>query len=168
MIISCNSCPKSFVVPDSAITSKGRLVQCSSCGNKWTQYPISEQKIKKTSIKPKASINKKKLKEKKIKRSGPTLYSSEYLEEKHGIKISNKKIKSSKSVSKEQNSDNLGFGFYAYIITFFIIILSFFGILHLTKDIIVYNFPFLSVYIEHLFETIFNIKEIILNFSSSY
>ena len=39
MNIQCNSCQKNFLVPDNAITAKGRLVQCSSCGNKWTQYP---------------------------------------------------------------------------------------------------------------------------------
>ena len=46
MIIRCNSCEKQFVVPDGAITSKGRLVQCSSCGNQWTQYPIKADKVK--------------------------------------------------------------------------------------------------------------------------
>ena len=40
MILSCNSCEKKFVVPDNAITASGRLVQCSSCGNKWKQFPI--------------------------------------------------------------------------------------------------------------------------------
>ena len=45
MILSCNSCEKKFVVPDNAISATGRLVQCSSCGNKWTQFPIN-QKIK--------------------------------------------------------------------------------------------------------------------------
>ena len=39
MIPKCKSCNKKFLVPDNAITSSGRLVQCSSCGNKWTQYP---------------------------------------------------------------------------------------------------------------------------------
>ena len=39
MIIQCKSCNKSFNVPDDAIGNNGRLVQCSSCGNKWTQYP---------------------------------------------------------------------------------------------------------------------------------
>ena len=42
MLIECNSCQKTFVVPDNAITSGGRLVQCSSCGNKWTQHPINK------------------------------------------------------------------------------------------------------------------------------
>ena len=37
MIIQCNSCDKKFTVPDSAITAKGRLVQCSACGNQWTR-----------------------------------------------------------------------------------------------------------------------------------
>ena len=40
MIIQCKACNKSFNVPDNAITASGRLVQCSSCGNKWTQFPI--------------------------------------------------------------------------------------------------------------------------------
>ena len=47
MLINCKSCEKKFVVPDSAITESGRLVQCSSCGNKWTQYPVKSVKIEK-------------------------------------------------------------------------------------------------------------------------
>ena len=43
MIISCNSCGKKFVVPDKAISESGRLVQCSACGNKWTQFPIGKK-----------------------------------------------------------------------------------------------------------------------------
>ena len=46
MILTCNSCGKKFVVPDSAITASGRTVQCGSCGNKWKQFPVNE--IKKT------------------------------------------------------------------------------------------------------------------------
>ena len=45
MLINCNSCHKKFMVPDSAITESGRLVQCGTCGNKWTQFPVKEQKI---------------------------------------------------------------------------------------------------------------------------
>ena len=52
MLVNCNSCQKKFTVPDSAITEAGRLLQCGSCGNKWTQYPIKidfskEEKVKK-------------------------------------------------------------------------------------------------------------------------
>ena len=42
MILSCKSCEKKFVVPDNAIGASGRLVQCSSCGNKWKQFPVKE------------------------------------------------------------------------------------------------------------------------------
>ena len=42
MILSCNSCEKKFVVPDNAISASGRLVQCSSCGNKWKQFPVKK------------------------------------------------------------------------------------------------------------------------------
>ena len=44
MILTCNSCDKKFVVPDSAISASGRMVQCGSCGNKWKQYPINKTK----------------------------------------------------------------------------------------------------------------------------
>ena len=43
MILSCNSCEKKFVVPDKAITTTGRIVQCGSCGNKWKQFPIKNE-----------------------------------------------------------------------------------------------------------------------------
>ena len=46
MLVNCNSCQKKFTVPDTAITEAGRLLQCGSCGNKWTQYPIKEELIK--------------------------------------------------------------------------------------------------------------------------
>ena len=48
MILECKSCQKKFIVPDNAITNTGRLVQCSSCGNKWTQFPVTKKKIKET------------------------------------------------------------------------------------------------------------------------
>ena len=51
MIIHCNSCKKSFTVPDNAVTSSGRLVQCSSCGNKWIQYPIQKKSQQKSKVK---------------------------------------------------------------------------------------------------------------------
>ena len=46
MILECKSCQKKFIVPDNAITNAGRLVQCSSCGNKWTQFPVAKKSLK--------------------------------------------------------------------------------------------------------------------------
>ncbi len=71
MILSCDSCEKKFVVPDNAISAAGRLVQCSSCGNKWTQFPINEKvkakvsKIKSPAKKIQSSTKKTKRKVKK-------------------------------------------------------------------------------------------------------
>ena len=85
MILECKSCEKKFIVPDNAITSGGRLVQCSSCGNKWTQFPIKKraENKSKTSV---VKIQEKKAfyptvkKKKKIKKKvGPSIYSKEYL-----------------------------------------------------------------------------------------
>ncbi len=85
MIIQCESCQKKFVVPDSAVTAKGRLVQCSSCGNKWTQYPIKQKAPKIVNVKNITKPSKQKIKRKKT--SGIDVYSNEYLQKKHGIKI---------------------------------------------------------------------------------
>ena len=105
MLVNCNSCQKKFNVPDSAITESGRLLQCGSCGNKWTQYPIKERvvkeirKITQTEIKKPTKENKIKNTTKKKKRE-INLYSEEYLKKKHGLEIkeplSNKKIMNNK------------------------------------------------------------------------
>ena len=84
MLVNCNSCQKRFVVPDSAITEKGRLLQCGSCGNKWTQYPLKEQKTIKAPIKTSNTekIVKKSVSAKKTSKSRKrevNLYSEEYL-----------------------------------------------------------------------------------------
>ena len=57
MIINCKACEKKFVVPDQAIPAKGRLVQCSSCGNKWEQFPLIN-KTSKISLDQKIKENK--------------------------------------------------------------------------------------------------------------
>ena len=100
MILTCNSCGKKFVVPDEAITSSGRMVQCGSCGNKWKQFPVGEttkpqsvSRAQKVVSKPQP-VQQKIKKPKKVKKKATkkvreiSLYSPEYLAKKHGIKIS--------------------------------------------------------------------------------
>tara|TARA_B100000427_G_C15333493_1_gene517922 strand:+ start:144 stop:653 length:510 start_codon:yes stop_codon:yes gene_type:complete len=169
MIIQCNSCEKKFSVPDSAITTKGRLVQCSSCENQWTQYPTNKKlenisKINKTN---------KPIKQKKKKVKAIDTYSDEYLQKKHGIKIidpSSINVRSvkNKTKSKKNKNQNISFGFYNYLIIFFIIATFFFSTLNLTKDIIIYNYPFLENYINHFYETLDNLNLIISDIISNY
>ena len=112
MILTCNSCSKKFVVPDSAITAAGRTVQCGSCGNKWKQFPVNEikktepiSKIKKINLEPK-QIQPKRQKVKKVKKTSVRkpreidLYSPEYLAKKHGIKLSDQEVKKTSSSEK--------------------------------------------------------------------
>ncbi len=174
MILECKSCQKKFIVPDSAITNAGRLVQCSSCGNKWTQFPVTKKVIKepknfpakketiKDSIKVSPTIQKEKIsniiekKKKKIKkRTGPSIYSKEYLEKKHGIKIDEKNTSKPKNKSDKKISKSY-FGFYSYLIVFLVSVSLVIGILNLTKDIIILKFPFTKIYIEYLFENLNN------------
>ena len=77
MILTCNSCGKKFVVPDSAITAVGRTVQCGSCGNKWKQFPVGEVKNPQTISRPQKESSRPKLvqqniqKPRKIKKTAP-------------------------------------------------------------------------------------------------
>ena len=173
MIIQCNSCQKRFTVPDGAITPKGRLVQCSSCGSKWTQYPIKaeEEQIrpKKIAEEKKIQVIKKNIKSLKKNKKKIDTYSEEYLRKKHGIKIihsSNSKI--TKKEKKFKKLKNNSFGFYNYLLTYVVLIFAFFGFLHLAQEIIIQKYPFTETYINYLFETVFNIKLIILDITSNY
>ena len=171
MILSCNSCEKKFVVPDNAIGANGRLVQCSSCGNKWTQFPIDNKtkpkkeisKIKSTpkKIKSPTKITKKKIK----KKTGPDLYSPEYLAKKHGIKIDSKPVLENK-IAKDKTKTS--FGFYSFIIISTVVVIFILRLLYFTQDIIIEKLPISEIYIDYLFESIANIKDIIQNFFSSY
>ena len=167
MILTCNSCEKKFVVPDNAIGASGRLVQCSSCGNKWKQFPVketikTEKKIEKKLVTKKPEKLTKKVKTKKIrKRKGPDLYSPEYLARKHGIKLNEiPKIKE-KPINKKSS---IGFGFYNYLILVSVFLITFLKLLHFFQDKITIFIPGSSIYLNYLFETIRNIKEILLNF----
>ena len=93
MIIQCTACDKKFSVPDAAITANGRLVQCSSCGNKWTQYPIIQNKTE-TKIIAKSSKNIGKKTIKKISKiSSPAPYSKEYMQQKWGTSLESYTVK---------------------------------------------------------------------------
>ena len=171
MILSCNSCEKKFVVPDNAISATGRLVQCSSCGNKWTQFPINQK------IKPKEKISKIKSPQKKIqsfgkktkkkikKRIGPNLYSPEYLAKKHGIKLDSKIVAKDKIT---KNETKVSLGFYYSLIIWIVTIIFILRLVYFAQDIIVEQLPVSAIYIDYLFESIRNIKDIILNFFVSY
>ncbi len=178
MILSCNSCGKKFVVPDSAITAAGRTVQCGSCGNKWKQFPVD--KINKSQLVSKVTevVSKtrpiqqktqklKKAKKRNIKHREISLYSPEYLAKKHGIKINDTDFK--KTVSKiEKNKDKVSFGFYNSLILFLVLIIAFSKGLHFSQELIVQSFPFTEYYLDYFFETIRNMFEIWKNLIASY
>ena len=155
MLVNCNSCQKKFNVPDSAVTENGRLLQCGSCGNKWTQYPIKQETVKKEKLKKnipnvnqKPNVNKVKKSVKKKKRE-INLYSEEYLKKKHGILI---KDTSNNGGINKNKKNNYSFFSYLFITTIFII--AFFGVLNLTKEIIISTYPLTETYINSLYEVL--------------
>jgi len=155
MLVNCKSCHKKFIVPDAAITESGRLVQCGSCGIKWTQYPVTE--ITKQEIKKPTSIKIKKNNKSKEKKRDVKLYSEEYLLKKHGLNInkSANKLKAREELKKGKRS---GFGFYSYMITIIIFFITILGILSLSKDMLILNYPATELYINYLYEAIDIIK----------
>ena len=178
MIIECSSCNKKFNVPDSAITAAGRLVQCSSCGNKWTQYPL---KTKPRPIKPVSTPVKTKPKKKVDKKKVPVPYSKEYMQQKWGTSVQSYAVqkglsKSSKTLAKAkiskktqkqksaQVTERPGFGFFNYIITYSVIFTFLVGILKFERDRLGRKFPALEPYIDHFFESLEIFKILILDF----
>ena len=170
MIISCNSCEKKFVVPDKAITSEGRVVQCGSCGNKWRQYPKNEEKI--TPIKkrenkkiPKISQTKIPKPKKKIskKKREIDLYSPEYLAKKHGINLNETNY-----IYKPVVKDKVSFGFYYSLIILLVFIIAFSRILYFFQDFIITKLPFTEIYLKYFFESIKNLFEIWKSLISNY
>ena len=155
MLVNCNSCKKKFIVPDNAITKSVRLVQCGSCGSKCTQYPIIDN-IKKEEIKVKKSSIAK-------KRPKKNLYSPEYLQKKHGLVIKDSNELMNKKISNKKIK-NYNLGFYSYLIILIIFLFTLFGILHLTKQMIVQKYPFLEIYIDYFYEAFNIIKTSILLF----
>ena len=176
MILSCDSCGKKFVVPDTAITASGRMVQCGSCGNKWKQFPIKEtQKTQQISSSKKIVSKQKPVKQKiikpnKIKKNTPrkpreiSLYSPEYLAKKHGIKINDTEPNAARRNEKRE----VAFGFYNSLILLIFFTIAFSRILYFAQDFIVFYIPALEFYLNYFFESIRNIFEIWKNLVASY
>ena len=177
MILTCNSCSKKFVVPDSAISASGRMVQCGSCGNKWKQFPVEEKKkappitrTKKMVSRPQ-QVSKNKQKLKNLKKTAPkktreiSLYSPEYLAKKHGIKIND--AQPEKKISKQERG-KVSFGFYNSLIVFIFFVISLSRILYFSQSFIINYFPISEFYLEYFFESIRNIFEIWKNLVTNY
>ena len=174
MILSCNSCEKKFVVPDQAITSTGRTVQCGSCGNKWKQFPVKD-KIKKTEMVKIPDKNKTKINEiirskktkpgrKRVKKTREiSLYSPEYLQKKHGINLGNIEINNTLNSTSKVN-----FGFYNSLILLIVLLIIISRGLYFFQDFVVEIFPYSKFYLDYFFENIQNMFEIFKNLITSY
>ena len=177
MILNCNSCGKKFVVPDSAITASGRMVQCGSCGNKWKQFPIGVIKKNQSISRPQKAVSKtqplipKMQKTKKVKKTAPkrirevSLYSPEYLAKKHGIKIND--VQPEKKISKQEKK-RVTFGFYNTLIVFIFVVIALSRILYFSKGFIISKIPASEYYLNYFFESVRNIFEIWKNLITNY
>ena len=164
MLVKCVSCNKKFNVPDSAITKAGRLVQCGSCGNTWTQYPIKEESVQKINKiipkKIKNPNNVSKIKSAVKKKEARNLYSEEYLKKKYGLSI--KDSSDSRDIKKTTSKKiKRNYSFYNSIIIFIVFVITLLGVLNLTKDFIILGYPATETYINYLYE-VFEIIRLII------
>ena len=171
MILTCNSCDKKFVVPDSAITRSGRTVQCGSCGNKWRQFPVGEIKKTQPSVITKKIVSKtpkiqqktKKTKKSVVRKSREIdLYSPEYLAKKHGIKLNNDESK------KDSTNEKVSLGFYNSLLLLIVLIIFLSRGLYFFQEFVVQKLPFTEYYIDYFFESIRNMFEIWKSLISNY
>ena len=93
------------------------------------------------------------------------MYSPEYLSKKHGI-IINEEPKDSKTT--KGNKIKISFGFYNSLIMITIIVITILRLLYFAEEIVIKSVPFSEIYINYLFESLNNIKDIIQNFFSNY
>ena len=166
MILTCNSCEKKFVVPDQAITPGGRIVQCGSCGNKWKQFPLSQNKVPPLKkVKKLTTISETKIPKtnKKISRKKRQidLYSPEYLAKKHGINLND--IEDNSKTKKK-----VSFGFYGNFIIFLVLVIAFSRGLYFIQDFVIQKLPFTEFYLKYFFESIRNMFDIWKNLISNY
>ena len=90
------------------------------------------------------------------------------MEKKHGIKIDGEHLSNNKKTMNTNTAKTSYFGFYSYLIIILIFAALFFGLLNLTKDILIFHFPFLEPYIYNLFENINNFKIILVDAFNFY
>ena len=73
------------------------------------------------------------------------------MEKKHGIKINENLEKSKSRFKNDKPSSTSALGFYSYFLIFIVLVLAFFGILNLTKEIIISNIPITEKYINYFY-----------------
>ena len=145
MEIKCPNCNKSFKVNDNMIPSKGRLLQCGSCSNKWF---FKKKEIK--TFSPEKSIEI--LSDKKISKNQKLENEINTIIEKKEIQNDKKEIQ----IDKKKKINYINF-FLVIIISF----ISFIILLDTFKSQISHFFPSINIILYNLYETI---KDITLFF----
>ena len=76
------------------------------------------------------------------------------------------KIKSEPEIKNKtiKNKTKVNFGFYNFIVVWSIILILILRLLYFTQDAITERLPVAEIYLNYLFESIRNIKDIIQNF----
>ena len=145
MIIQCKNCDKKFNLDSNLIPENGREIQCGSCSHVW----YYEKEIK--ALEPLTLNNN--IAQNKIEKN---------IFENNDYKNLNKTINKEKhQATKRKNK--MGSKFFSYLIVFVITFLSLIILIDTLKTPLIKIFPALELILFNLFETLNDIKLIIID-----
>ena len=164
MIISCPNCEKQFKIDTSQIPTKGRNLQCGSCGHTWF-YKIEDVSSEVTTLKDEQSNNEIETK-KIISDIEKTFEINEIKSNKRPLK-NEKKVKklqeNQKSTSKKINEVNSGSKFFSNLVVCVISFLALIIFIDTLKKPLINIFPGSEIILLNLFETLQDIKLFIID-----
>ena len=140
MIISCDQCLKKFEIDSKLIPDEGRLLQCSSCNNKWFYKKDIPEKT--TVISEPQEIHDDKIETIIEKKDNVNTLNDIHHSEKNIIKHSYKRTEKNK------------FGFLNFILVFIISIIALIILLDTFKSPITLIIPDIEFILESLYETV--------------
>ena len=163
MIITCPNCNKQFKIDNSLIPNEGRDLQCGSCNHIWF-YNIKEknnevlelkQEIISEDIETKAENKADKIEE----RQQP----EEIIKTEINNKKKEKNSEKQKNTTKLKKTENKGSKLFSYLIVFIISFVALVILLDTLKTPLINVFPGLEIILFNLFETLQDIKLIIID-----
>ena len=163
MIITCPNCNKKFKIDNSLIPDEGRDLQCGSCNNIWF-YKIEE--VNNEVLELKDEIVSEDI-ETKTENKEEKIVKKKQQEEIIKTEINNKKKEKNSEIQKNtttlKKTEIKGSKFFSYLIVFIISFVALIILLDTLKTPLINVFPGLEIILFNLFETLQDVKLLIID-----
>ena len=148
MIITCPNCMKQFKIVASQIPSKGRNLQCGSCGHAWF-FKIEEESSELLTLNDELSNNK--IETNKIKNNIEKT-------------LKYKNLKTNNKTAEKEKEKKSGSKIFANLVVFIISFVALIILIDTLKKPLINIFPGTEIILLNLFETLQDIKLFIIDF----